>query len=404
MKPVLALDGGAPVRRTPFPSWPFFDADEQGAALEVLRSGKVNYWTGDLGRRFEQTYAASLAVPYAIALANGTLALELALRALGIGPGDEVITSPRTFIASASCIVAVGARPVMADVDLDSQLVTPGTIEAVITSRTKVVIPVHLAGWPCEMDTIMDLAERRGLWVVEDCAQAHGATYHGRPVGSWGHMAAFSFCQDKIITTGGEGGLLALREESLFKKAWAYKDHGKDFDRVQLPQELDGRFRWVHASFGTNWRLTEFQAAIGLRQLEKLPGWVARRRSLAARLTQGLADLRALRVPVPPEACGHAYYKFYAFVRPEALRKGWDRDRVLRAIRAEGVPVFSGSCPEIYLEDAFPPAWRPSERFSHAKSLGETSLMFLVHPTLELQDIDDVLEAVRKVFAIVTAG
>jgi hypothetical protein len=365
-----------------WPAWPAYAEDERAAADTVLASGRVNYWTGDEGRSFEREYAEYLGVGRAIALANGTLALELALRCWGIGPGDEVVVTPRSFMASVSCVVLQGATPVFADVDRDSGNLTAATIERVLTARTRAVIPVHLAGWPCDMAPIMDLARRRGLKVLEDCAQAHGARYRDRPVGSLGDAGAFSFCQDKIITTAGEGGLLATRDEELWRRAWSFKDHGKDWDAVYNRQHAPG-FRWVHESFGTNWRLTETQAAIGRLQLRKLPAWREARDRNAARYVEAFAGLEALRVPQPPADTEHAWYKFYAYVRPEALKAGWSRDRLIAEISARGVPCFSGSCSEIYLEKAFDQTdLRPRERLAVARELGETSLMFLVHPTL----------------------
>ena len=246
------------------------------------------------------------------------MALELALYALGIGPGDEVITTSRTFIASASCIVMRGATPVIAEVDPVSQNITADTIRPLITPRTKAIIAVHLAAWPCDMEPIMALAREHALKVIEDCAQCHGAAYKGRPVGSLGHIAAFSFCQDKIMTTGGEGGMLVTDDTSLWEKAWAFKDHGKSYDAVYNRQHPPG-FRWLHETFGTNMRLTEMQSAIGRIQLRRLPDWVATRRRNAAILTKAFAKITALRVTVPPEDVFHSYYKYYAFLRPEML-------------------------------------------------------------------------------------
>jgi dTDP-4-amino-4,6-dideoxygalactose transaminase len=368
-----------------WPGWPVYADDERATADAVLASGRVNYWTGDECRSFEREYAEYLGVSRAIALANGTLALELALRCWGIGPGDEVVVTPRSFMASVSCVVLQGATPVFADVDRDSGNLTAATIERVLTERTRAVIPVHLAGWPCDMSPIMDLASNRGLKVLEDCAQAHGAHYWGCPVGSLGDAGAFSFCQDKIITTAGEGGLLATRDEELWRRAWSYKDHGKEWDAVYNRQHAPG-FRWVHESFGTNWRLTETQAAIGRLQLRKLPAWRETRARNAARYIEAFAGLEALRVPLPPAGMEHAWYKFYAYVRPEALKAGWSRDRLIAEISGRGVPCFSGSCSEIYLERAFDRTdLRPRERLVVAMELGETSLMFLVHPTLSEQ-------------------
>lgn len=368
-----------------WPGWPVYADDERAAADAVLASGRVNYWTGDECRSYEREYAEYLGASRAIALANGTLALELALRCWGIGPGDEVVVTPRSFMASVSCVVLQGATPVFADVDRDSGNLTVATIERVLTERTRAVIPVHLAGWPCDMSPIMDLASNRGLKVLEDCAQAHGAHYWGCPVGSLADAGAFSFCQDKIITTAGEGGLLATRDEELWRRAWSYKDHGKEWDAVYNRQHAPG-FRWVHESFGTNWRLTETQAAIGRLQLRKLPAWRETRARNAARYIEAFAGLEALRVPLPPAGMEHAWYKFYAYVRPEALKAGWSRDRLIAEISGRGVPCFSGSCSEIYLERAFDRTdLRPKERLAVAMELGETSLMFLVHPTLSEQ-------------------
>jgi hypothetical protein len=383
---------------TPFSPWPSFTQEEADAVQRVLLSNRVNYWTGSEGRDFEKEFAAACGVRHAIALANGTVALELALSALGIGPGDEVVTTSRTFIASASAIVMRGATPLIADVDPVSQNLTAATVSAVLTPQTKAIIAVHLAGWPCDMDPIMALAREHGLKVIEDCAQAHGATYKGCPVGSLGDVAAFSFCQDKIMTTGGEGGMLTTNDTALWEKAWAYKDHGKSFDAVYNRQHDPG-FRWLHESFGTNWRLTEMQSAIGRIQLRRLGQWVELRRRNAAILSTGFETLPALRVTAPAEEVFHSYYKYYAFVRPERLKPDWDRDRIMNAVTAEGIPCFSGSCSEIYREKAFTVAgFGPVGRLPVARELGETSLMFLVHPTLTAQDMNDTCHAVKKIF------
>ena len=396
----LAIHGGPKTRTSPTAPWPRFLPEDIAAATSVLESGKVNYWTGDEGRAFEREYAAAVGLPHAIALANGTVSLELALRVLGVGHGDEVVVPSRTFIATASAVVAVGARPVVADVDRDSGNVTAETIRAAASARTRAVIPVHLGGWPCEMDAITDLASERGFAVIEDCAQAHGATHRGKPVGSFGVINSFSFCQDKIITTGGEGGLLTLRDEATWKRAWAYKDHGKSFDAVYHHEHPPG-FRWLHESWGTNWRMTEMQAAIGRAQLRRLPVWHARRRDNARALLKRLAESPSLRVPDVPAHAEHAWYRVYAYLRPETLREGWTRDRVAQAIAAEGVPCFSGSCSEIYREKAFATtADAPRERLPVARELGETSLAFLCHPTLDATDMEDTAEAVAKVLRV----
>ena len=392
-----------PTRTSPFPAWPYFEPEEIEAATRVLQSGSVNYWTGEEGRRFEGEFAAQSSCKYAISVANGTLALELALQAIGIGPGDEVIVPSRTFIASASCVVVSGAKPVITDVDQESQNLTADSIRPLINSRTKAIVAVHLAGWPCDIDPIIALAREHGLKVIEDCAQSQGATYKGRPVGSLGDVAAFSFCQDKIMTTGGEGGMLTTNEEAVWERAWSYRDHGKSYDAVFNRQHPPG-FRWLHESFGTNWRLTEFQSALGRVLLKKVPRMVEARRRNAGILTRAFLQHAALRVPQPPDSIGHSFYKYYTFIRPENLRKGWTRDRILTAIVAEGIPCFTGSCSEIYLEKAFTSDLRPAQRLKVAKELGETSLMFLVHPTLSETDMHDTCRAVVKVLGFATSA
>jgi dTDP-4-amino-4,6-dideoxygalactose transaminase len=395
LKADLALEkcrGGA----LTFLPWPSFEPDEIETVTSVLRSGRINYRTGEEGRLFEKEFAAFAGCRHGVAVANGTVALELALHALGIGAGDEVVVPSRTFIASASSVVMRGAIPIIADVDATSQNITADTIRPLLTSRTRAIMTVHLAGWPCDMDSILGLARERGIKVIEDCAQAHAATYKGRHVGSFGDAAAFSFCQDKIMTTGGEGGMLTTNNDSVWERAKSFRDHGTTCDTARKDQNSAG-FRWVHNSFGTNWRLTEMQSAIGRAQLRKLPHWAALRRRNAAILTKRLSDCPALRVTAPPEEIGHSYYKYYVFVRPERLRAGLDRDKIMAEINAEGIPCFSGICSEIYLEKAFPKELRPQQRRKIARKLGQTSLMFLVHPTLSEQNMLDTYRAVEKV-------
>ena len=381
----------------PFSPWPSFSQIEADAVSRVLLSNKVNYWTGNECREFEKEFSAWCHVPYSIALSNGTVALDLALKVLSIGAGDEVIVTSRTFLASVSSIVTAGAIPVFADVDRDSQNITPETVAKVITPRTKAIIAVHLAGWPCDMDGLMALAKAHDLVVIEDCAQAHGALWRGQPVGSIGHASAWSFCQDKIMTTGGEGGMLTTNDPTLWSNAWAYKDHGKNFDTVYNREHPAG-FRWLHESFGTNWRMLEMQGVIGRIQLQRMPEWHAARKTNALSILAACAESSALRVPEVPDYIEHAWYRAYVFVKLENLVEGWSRDRIMAEIVARGVPCFSGSCSEVYLEKAFDGTdWRPAERLPVARELGETSLMFLTHPTLTQQEIDKTCAVVRQV-------
>lgn len=413
-----------------FPPWPYYGDDEIKAVEKVLRSGKINQWTGSEVTNFEKECADFVGVKYAVALANGSLALDIAVAILGIGSGDEVIVTPRSFVASVSCVALRGAVPVFVDVDPDSQNVTPDTVKSAISSKTKAVIAVHLAGWPCELGELRALCDEHGIYLIEDCAQAHGAVYYSKEyairskekeedritkngkslypkkVGSVGDIAAFSFCQDKIMTTGGEGGMLVTDDEHLWIKAWGYKDHGKDYNSVFKENHPPG-FRWLVKSFGTNYRMIEMQAAIGRVMLKKLGEWVKIRRRLAGILTDGFREIPALRVTIPPDHIYHSYYKYYVFVRPERLKKGWNRDRILMELVKRGIPCGTGVCPEIYLEEAFRSSKfevqssklknKNQKRLPVAKELGETSLMFLVHPTLTEENMHYVVEQVREV-------
>lgn len=376
---------------TPFSPWPSFTEEETEAVSKVLLSNRVNYWTGTECRNFEEEFARFAETEFAIAVSNGTVALDLAFNALNIGPGDEVVVTPRTFLASVSSIVNAGAVPVFADVDCESQNITAETIASVLTPRTRAVVCVHLAGWPCDMDPILDLAESHGLFVIEDCAQAHGARYIGRSVGSIGHIGCWSFCQDKIMSTGGEGGMVTTNSADLWSKMWSFKDHGKSFEAVYQREHPPG-FRWLHESFGTNWRMTEMQAAIGRIQLRRMPDWHEARLENASEIWRVAESLPGLRVPKVPDELKHAAYKCYVFV------ESGNRDRIMSAINEAGVPCFSGSCSEVYHERAFDgTGWRPEEPLAVAKELGETSLMFLVHPTLTREEIAKTCEVLRDV-------
>lgn len=403
----------------PFAPWPSYSEEEVASAAAVLHSNRVNYWTGEECRQFEYEFADWAGTEYAIALANGTVALDLALKGLGIGAAyngsanDEVIVTPRSFIASVSSVVNAGARPVFADVDTDSGNLSAQTIAPMLTEQTRAIIVVHLAGWPADMDPIMELARARGIRVIEDCAQAHGARYKGRSVGSIGDIGAWSFCQDKIMTTAGEGGMVTTNDRELWSHMWSYKDHGKSWDAVYEREHPRG-FRWVHESFGTNWRMMEMQAAIGRLQLRRMSEWTARRNLHARVLFDALEPFAdgngAVRLPrfacsgctgcTGNDGCTHAQYKFYFYVQADRLRPDWSRQRVIDEISARGVPCFVGSCSEVYLERAFDDTpWRPAERLPVARELGEESVMMLVHPTLTDEQIAHAAAVVKEVIA-----
>jgi dTDP-4-amino-4,6-dideoxygalactose transaminase len=399
----LALDGGTPVRTTPYPRWPSFGPEELAASARVIESGRINYWTGTEGRLLETEAAASLGRKHAVALMNGSVALELALRAFGIGAGDDVVVPARTFIATASSVVAVGATPVIADIDLLSGNMTAETLAAAWTPRTKAVIPVHLAGWPVDMAPIAAFAHERGAIVIEDCAQAHGAAVNGSPCGNLGSdAAAFSYCQDKIVPAG-EGGLLVLDDDAAYTRAWEYKDHGKSLAKLGDASFMNGEgsFKYIADSFGTNWRMHEIAAAITRVGLAKLPAYHAARTANALALAAAIADVPGITVPLPAPGFEHAFYRLGALVDTDALASGWTRDRIISAVTAEGVPMQFGSCAEIYREGAFVAAGLgPASPLSAAHEATTRTIAFHVHPTIGPADIADTAAAVAKVMAV----
>jgi dTDP-4-amino-4,6-dideoxygalactose transaminase len=378
-------------------SWPHFDNEDIKKASEILESGKINYWTGMEGREFEKEFSSYIGVEHSVAVDNGTNALILAAYALGISKGDEVIMSPRTFVASAFSIMHLGAKPIFIDIDRNSQNIDVSLIEQAITPNTKAIMAIHIAGWPCEMDIIQEICKKNNLYLIEDCAQAHGAQYNNQSVGSFGDINAWSFCQDKIISTAGEGGMVTTNSKQLWEKVWSFKDHGKNYDTVYNKEHPPG-FRWLHEDHGTNARLTEIQSAIGRLQLRKLDSWIDKRTRLANIFNDGFKDIDGLRITLPPKHIKHAYYKYYVFVENEKLKDGKNRDFIMNTLNEMGIPCYNGSCSEIYKEKAFDKLFpKGHTTLPVAKELAERSLMFLVHPTIDQEDIYTIVDQTKSI-------
>jgi dTDP-4-amino-4,6-dideoxygalactose transaminase len=372
--------------------WPQFNEKMIASVTQVLQSGKVNQWTSPLVANFEKKFAEYFGCKYAVAVFNGTVALELCLKALDLCAGDEVIVTPRTFIASASCAAWYGIIPKFVDVDPDSQNITLEHIKKAITPKTKAVILVHLAGWPCQLEEICQYCHEQGIYVIEDCAQSHGAKYNGKYAGTWGDINAWSFCQDKILTTCGEGGMVTTNNEQLYKRAWSLKDHGKGYDRVYNTQHPSG-FRWLHEQIGTNWRMLPIQACVGIEALDELDSWVNHRRTIVNIYNQQLVGVKGVRLTIPPDNVYHSYYKYYFFIEPEQFTIS--RDKILELIAKENIFAQIGSCGEVYQEKALAP-FAPKERCHNAKWLFETSIMLKCDPCISeekaLKDITKIKE------------
>lgn len=383
-----------------FPKWPQYSQEEIDKVNEILISGNVNYWTGKEGKFFEKEFAKFCSSKYAISIANGSLALSAAYLSLGLKNNAELITTPRTFIATSSSAYLLNSKPVFADVDINSGCINADSIEPLITNSTKAICVVHLAGWPCDMDSICKLAKEYNIYLIEDCSQAHGAQINGKSVGSFGDVSVWSFCQDKIISTGGEGGMLTTNSEEIYEKVWSFRDHGKS--RIAMMKETkSSEFRFLHENFGSNFRLTEIQSAIGRIQLKNINEINKSRSNNAQILINKLSDMNVIRIPLPDKKFRHAWYKFYCYLNSEFLKENWNRSRILNEISSLGYPAFSGGCSEIYLEKCFLNAnLSPIKRLHNAKILGETSLMFLVHNTIKIKEMEEYADAIKKILIL----
>jgi len=415
----LAIDGGKPVCEEKFPPWPWFTDEIISAAMEPLKTGRINYWTGELGMRFEQAFADWNGAEFGISTSNGTSALHVALAGLGIGPGDEVIVPSYTFIATSFAVCQAGAVPVFADVEKLGHTILASDIEAKVSDRTRAIIPVHLYGEVCNMDAILAVAKRQSLKVVEDCAQAHGATYQGRKVGTIGDVGAFSFCQSKTFTTGGEGGCVITDDDDVAWNCRGFRDHGYDVaERLRL-LELEAKLPYIHNCVGFNFRMTEMQSAIGLKELERLDNWnLANRRRNGEMLIEMLGDCPQIqRLPIHTAERRNGFWMFPIIVNTDALST--DIKGVTAALAAEGIPCGPVMWPQCYKEKAYQlkrgfgklgypfgdPNARPeavdySRTFCPNAAEVETRCFFVpVHPTYEERHVDMMARAILKVLA-----
>jgi hypothetical protein len=374
--------------------WPQLNEKMISSVTEILKSGKLNQWNNKIVNDFEKKFARYIDCKYAVAVCNGTSALELCIKTLNINENDEIIVTPRTFIASASCCSWNKIKPVFVDVDINSQNITLETIKKYITPNTRAIILVHLAGWPCDLEDICNYCKNNNIYVIEDCAQAHGAKYNGKSVGTWGDINAWSFCQDKIITTGGEGGMVTTNSEDFFKLAWSIKDHGKGYDCVYKKTHPNG-FRWLHENNGTNWRMLPIQAGIGIHALDELETWHNHRQEIANIYNNELSNIKGIRITIPPSNVIHAYYKYYFFIIEDMFKIS--RDEIIDLINKEGIFCQVGSCSEIYNEKSLH-EFKPSYPLKNAQELFKTSILLKCDPCVER---NKALENIKKIKEII---
>ena len=385
----LAVDGGEAIRRTPFPAWPVLGEEDVAAAAEVLRSGGLTSLTSRVVAEFEADFARYHGVRHALAASSGTTAIHLALAAIDLGPGDEVIVPAHTFIASATPVMHQRATPVIVDVDTDTFNLLPAAVEAAITPRTKAIIAVHLNGHPAPMDELSALAERHGLVLIEDAAQAHGALYKGRKVGTIGRMGCFSFWQDKVITSAGEGGAVITDDDALAERVARLRHHGEG--------PTEGERKYYHLELGYNYRLSAVQAAVGRTQLGHLDEYLEARRRNAAYLTERLRALPEVQPPLVAEGCAHSYYRYVCKLRTDLVTVPIDRFQT--AVAVEGVPCFCPYPTPLNKQPVFLNAGYGQVPCPNAETLVGQFFALPVQPTVQQRDLDDVVAAVEKVAA-----
>jgi len=377
---------------------------------KVLKDNKTNYWTGKECKKFEKEFSNYHNVKYSITVSNGSVALEIALKALGLKKYDKIIVTPRSFVISASCVLNLGLRPIFSDVDDNGNLHING-IKKVYNKNIKAIIIVHLNGLACDLDPILSFVKKNKIYLIEDCSQAHGAIYKYKKVGSFGDISTWSFCQDKIISTGGEGGMISTNNKKLFLKSWSLKDHGKNYESVLYKKNKTG-FRWLHDGLGSNYRMTEMQAVIGREQLKSLDNQINKRNLIANLYINGLKnyylkydllkkpDFKCQQCPTEHvktscKLCKHAFYRLNLFINKKKI----NQIKLIKQLNKNKINCIVGVCPEIYMEKVFNKFdFKKSNRLSNAKYLGETSLVFTINPYKSIKDYKKDISLIIKCF------
>jgi dTDP-4-amino-4,6-dideoxygalactose transaminase len=390
-------------------SYPNFNRNTLKRVQEVLKSGRVNYWTGNECKKFEKEFSNYVGNKYAIALSNGSVALEIALKALQLKKCDEIIVSPRSFIISASCVLNLGLKPIFADVD-DNGNLNIEEIKKVYNKNVKALIIVHLNGLSCDLDPILNFVKKNKIFLIEDCSQAHGAIYKGKKVGSFGHISTWSFCQDKIISTGGEGGMISTNNKKLWLKLWSLKEHGKNYNKVFHKKHKTG-FRWLHDEIGSNYRMIELQAAIGREQLKSLDKQIKKRNFIANFYLKKFSDyyqkynmlrkpdFKCQSCPVKQNSkkcnkCVHAFYRLNLFINKNKI----EQIKFIELLNKKKINCNVGSCPEIYREKIFSKLnLYQKKRLTNAKLLGKTSIVFPINPNRDLTKIKSEINSIKKI-------
>ena len=381
-------------------NWPYYSQNEINRVSKILKSGKVNYWTGNECKNFEEVFKKKFKINYSIAVSNGTVALEAALKVLNLKKDDEVIVSCKSYQSSASAIVNIGAKPVFCDVNFNTQNIDVKYLEKKISRKTKAIICVHLGGWPCEMDKLVDIAKKNSLKIIEDCSQAHGAKFNKKYVGSFGDIAVWSFCNDKIISTGGEGGMIGIKKKKIWKKIWSYKEIGKNLDKVvKNKNKKNMGFAWVHDFFGSNLRMTEMQAAIGIIQLKKLDTTLRLRNKINKLIWKKLKQYKSIIIPDLSENLELAPYRCYVKLNFNYIKKKYNLKKIIKLLNKDQIICNEGSCSEMYLEKSFKNiGFSPSKRLPNASKLTKISLAFFINPLIKKSELNKKINHISAVF------
>ncbi len=379
-----------------FPKWPSFSNEEIKTVSSLLNKGQVNYRSGYYSNKFEREFASYIGVKYGIAVFNGSIALELALRALDIKKNDEVIVTPRSFIISSSIPILFEAKPVFADIDENTLGLTLESIKKVVTNKTKAIIAVHLGGVPCDIIKISNFAKKNNISLIEDCSQAHGASVKNRKVGSFGRISVFSFCNDKIISTGGEGGIVLTNEKQLYRKVYEYKDHGKDFKQQN---KFLLNYNYIHNTFGTNYRITEFQSCLGRIQLKKLNKNLRTRNFIAKSIYKLSNKFPILfREPIFNKDNYNAYYVCYLFLNKNGIKKNININKIINTLRNSGIICSIGACPELYKEKVFKNYTKKNYFLKNTRNLSNKTICLNINQNFSKNFLKLYLEKLKNVF------
>ncbi len=382
--------------------WPIVSNQEIKLVNNVLKSNKLNYWTGENCKKFEEEFSKLIKTKYSISLANGSVGLDIAIKSLNLKKNSEVIVTPRSYISSVTSVINQGLTPVFADIDLNSQNIEYETIIKKITKNTKAILVVHLGGMPANMTKIISFAKKNKIKIIEDCSQAHGAKINNKYVGTFGDISIWSFCNDKILNTLGEGGIIATKSFMIYKKLWALKDCGKNFSKFKKFKKKN-KFKWVHDFEGTNLRMTEVQAAIGRYQLKKLTTWVNMRNYISKKIISICKNFKSIRTQIVPSKFLNSYYRCYIFLDYKHIKKGWTREKILQYLNTNGIYCDVGSCPEIYKEKFLSKQKHINlKSLKNANLIGKSSIAFKVFPNIYKTTLNNKLSKLNKFFNEIT--